>query len=567
VKPPRIAVLLLPLLGALTACARPAAISVPQGPIAASEVRAQRGMVASASAPASRAGVEILRRGGNAIDAAVAVGFAMAVTYPAAGNLGGGGFMVVRLTKGESAAVDYRETAPRAAHRDMYLDPSGAVRPEASTVGPLAAGVPGTVAGFALAHRRWGRLPWRDVVDGFPVSRALARSLRGSDLLARFEESRRIFQRNGDFYREGEVLRQPELAETLRRIQVDGPRGFYEGWTAALLATHQRAAGGLITTEDLKRYRPLLRKPVHGTYRGYVILSMPPPSSGGAVLIEMLNVLERSDLARFGPTSAERAHLLVETMRRAFADRAEFFGDPAFVSVPVKGLTSKAYAAGLARSIDNERASSSDRVGHGRPPGAETVETTHYSVVDAGGNAVANTYTLNGAFGSGMTVPGAGFLLNNEMDDFTSKPGAPNLFGLIQGEANAIVPGKRPLSSMSPTIVLKDGRLAYVIGSPGGPTIINSVLQVIVNLIDHGMRLQQAVDAPRLHHQWKPDQISYEPGALPAPVMQALNAKGHRFAARPGVIGDVQAIGVDAATGERIGATDPRSPDGLAVGY
>jgi gamma-glutamyltranspeptidase / glutathione hydrolase len=538
-------------------------------------VRAPKGMVASAEQNATRVGVEILKKGGNAVDAAVAVGLALAVTYPAAGNLGGGGFMVVRMADGRAVAIDYREVAPAAASRDMYLDASGDRVPGASLVGHRAAGVPGTVAGLALALEKYGTMKWRDVVEparklaeeGFPVSRDFARSLQMDALLKQFPESRRIFQRDGRYYREGEIFRQQELAQTLARMQEQGPREFYEGRTAELIEAEMKAGGGLISMDDLKEYKPIIREPVRGTYRGYDIISMPPPSSGGAVLIEMLNMLERRDLVEMGHNSSLKYNVLIEVMRRAFADRAQFFGDPDFVKIPLAGLLSKDYAFQRGQAIDFNRATPSSKVGHGRPPGYESPETTHYSVVDAQGNAVANTYTLNGGYGSGVTVRGAGFLLNNEMDDFAAKPGSPNGFGLVQGEANAIAPRKRPLSSMTPTIVLKDGKLFMVVGSPGGPTIINTVLQVLVNVIDHRMNLRQAVEAPRVHHQWLPDSVSHEPFGLAADVLEALKKRGHKVALRPHYIGDVQAIMIDLETGERLGVSDPRSPDGLAAGH
>jgi gamma-glutamyltranspeptidase/glutathione hydrolase len=531
-------------------------------------------MVASASRHASEVGVEVLRRGGNAVDAAVAVGLALAVTYPQAGNLGGGGFMVIRTADGQATVIDYRETAPAAARRDLYLDAQGNVIPEASTVGHRAVGVPGTVAGLAMALEKHGTRPWRELAEparrlaaeGFPVSYHLAGSLRESRLLARFPESHRIFQRDGRPFEEGEVFRQPDLARTLRRIKERGPREFYEGRTAELLAAEMKAGGGLITPEDLKEYRPVERRPLRGTYRGYEIITMPPPSSGGVALLEMLNILERYPLAGMGHNSTERYHLLIEAMRRAFADRSELLGDPDFVRVPVRGLTSRAYADERAKSIDPARATPSAEVRAGSPAPYEPVETTHFTIVDGAGNAVANTYTLNGAYGSGVTASGTGVLLNNEMDDFTSKPGVPNLFGLIQGEQNAIAPRKRPLSSMTPTIVTRNGRLAFALGSPGGPTIINTVLQVTLNVIDHRMNIQQAVSTTRIHHQWLPDQVRHEPFGLSPDVVRALEARGHRFAS-PSYMGDAEAVMIDPETGFRLGASDPRNPDSAAVGY
>ncbi len=535
--------------------------------------RAEHGMVASTESHASRVGVEVMRKGGNAVDAAVAVGLALAVTYPAAGNLGGGGFMVVRRADGRSHVLDFRETAPKAAYRDLYLDAHGEVRPHASTVGHLAAGVPGTVAGLSEALKKWGTRPWKEMVEparrladeGFPVTPAMARGLR-TDFLSGFPESRRVFQRDGRYYQAGETLRQPDLAATLRRLRDNGAREFYEGRTTELLVAEMRRGGGLITREDLKAYRPRERKPLTGKYRGYDLITMPPPSSGGTALIQMLNILENADLAAMGAGSPKRHHLVIEAMRRAFADRSHFQGDPDFVKVPVRGLTSRRYAQELFKSIRPNRATPSSEVRHGNPARFEREETTHYSVVDAAGNAVSVTYTLNGGYGNGVTVTGAGFLLNNEMDDFTSKPGVPNLFGLIQGEANAIAPRKRPLSSMTPTIVTRNGKLWLVIGSPGGPTIINTVLHTILNTVDHEMNIKQAIDAPRFHHQWLPDQLRHEPGFDPA-ARRALEAMGHRFAPQAASIGDAQGIMIDPATGTRLGASDRRSPDGEAAGY
>ncbi len=537
---------------------------------------APHGMVASSSEIASRVGADVLKRGGNAVDAAVAVGLALAVTYPTAGNLGGGGFMVVRMADGRAAALDFREMAPARAHRDMYLDPkTKEVLPEASTVGYLAAGVPGTVAGMALARDRYGTRKWADLVEparklavrGFPVSHDLAAELKAHPRLARFAESRRVFQRNGKFYEPGETFRQPDLAATLGRIQRVGPSEFYQGKTARLLAEDMQRHGGLISLEDLKSYRPVVRTPLRGTYRGYEIVTMPPPSSGGIALLEMLNLLEPLGLRAMGHSSSRKYHALVEVMRRAFADRAEHLGDPDFVRVPTAGLTSKRYASDLFKTIDWDRATPSARVKAGAPARYESLQTTHYSVVDRAGNAVSTTYTLNAGYGSGATVTGAGFLLNNEMDDFTSKPGSPNQFGLLQGEANAIQPRKRPLSSMTPTIVLREGKLRFVTGSPGGPTIINTVLQTVINVVDHDMNLQQAVAAPRIHHQWMPDEIRHEPYGLAADVRAALEKMGHRFAPSARYIGDVQTVAVDPKTGWRMGASDPRSPDGGAVGH
>ncbi len=538
-------------------------------------VRGQHGMVASSSEIATRVGVDILRKGGNAVDAATAVGLALAVTHPTAGNIGGGGFMLIRMSDGRCAAIDYRETAPAAATRDMYLNGKGEVVPGASTVGHRAVGVPGSVAGFALAQEKFGSMKWADVVeparrlasDGFTVSRALAEDLREAKVLAQFAESRRIFLNNGKFLDEGDTWRQPELAETLARLKERGPREFYEGRTAQLIVDEMKAGGGLMTLQDLQSYRPVIREPLRGTYRGYEIISMPPPSSGGVALIEMLNMLERHDVAALSHDTSTKYHLLIEVMRRAFADRAEFMGDPDAVKIPVRGLISKEYAAHLAASIDLQRATPSGDVRHGDPVLYESPQTTHYSIVDAAGNAVANTYTLNTAYGSGVTVRGAGFLLNNEMDDFTSKPGVPNAYGLIQSERNTISPGKRPLSSMAPTILLKDGRLFLVVGTPGGPTIISTVLQVIVNVIDHGMSIGRAVETPRIHHQWLPDRVDWEPSGIVRDVREALDKAGHKLAPKEKFLGDVQGIMVDLSTGTRWGASDPRGGTGAALGY
>jgi gamma-glutamyltranspeptidase/glutathione hydrolase len=538
-------------------------------------LRARRAIVASTSDIASRVGVEIMQRGGNAIDAAVAVALALAVTWPAAGNLGGGGFMLIRRANGDAEVIDYRERAPLAATRDMYLDRDGNLIKGASTVGHRAVAVPGTVAGLALAAERHGRLKWADLVEparklaaeGFVVNYHLARSLRSNaELLSKFPESRRIFLRDGNYYQEGERFVQPELAATLARLKERGPREFYEGQTAQMIVGEMQSNGGLITERDLREYEPALRKPLSGSYRGYEILTVPPPSSGGVALLEMLNMLERYDLAALGYHSSDHIHLMVEVMRRAFADRAAYLGDADFVKVPVSGLISKNYASALAGSIQMGRATPSQSLRAGNPLPYESTETTHFTVVDAEGNVVSNTYTLNGSYGSGVTVRGAGILLNNEMDDFTSKPGAPNAYGLLQSEANAIAPLKRPLSAMTPTIVLKDGKVYFAIGSPGGPTIINSVLQVIVNIIDFKMNLQQAIDAPRFHHQWMPDEIRWEPFGINRDARAALERRGHVFAQKPAYMGDVQGIMIDPESGIRLGASDPRL-GGAPAGY
>jgi gamma-glutamyltranspeptidase/glutathione hydrolase len=537
-------------------------------------------MVASTSRIASQAGVDVLKRGGNAVDAAIAVAFALAVTYPAAGNLGGGGFMMIRLRDGRTTAIDYREMAPGAAHRDVYLDERGELKKGegGSLVGYRASGVPGTVAGMELALEKYGsgRLTWAQLVEparrlaaeGFALPHSLARSLRNNERdLSLYPETKKVYLNNGRFFNEGEVWRQPELAATFARMQRQGAREFYEGRTARLIADDMRAHGGLITLEDMKNYVAKERAPLRTTYRGFEVISMPPPSSGGAVLIEMLNILEGFDLRHMGASSSERYHAQTESMRRAFADRAEYMGDADFVSVPVAGLIDKGYAERLRKGIRPDRASTSAEVKAGRPAGAESEETTHFTVVDAEGNCVSNTYTLNDSYGSKVVIKGTGILMNDEMDDFAAKPGTPNMFGLIQGERNAVAPRKRPLSAMTPTFVLrKDGSLWFAVGSPGGPTIINTVLQVITNVVDFDMNIQQAVDAPRIHHQWLPDEIVYEPFGLSADTFRALEARGHRLTQRPRYMGDAQAIMIEEKTGVRLGASDPRQ-HGEPVGY
>ncbi|MCA1621033.1 MAG: gamma-glutamyltransferase [Acidobacteria bacterium] len=542
--------------------------------------RARRGMVASTDRTASRVGVDVMKRGGNAVDAAIAVAFALAVTYPAAGNLGGGGFMMIRLRDGRTTAIDYREMAPAAAHRDVYLDERGELKKGegGSLVGYRASGVPGTVAGMELALKKYGsgKLSWAQLVEparrlaaeGFPVSYGLARSLRANAKdLGLYPETKRIHLNGGRFYEEGQVWRQPELAATFTRMQRLGAREFYEGRTARLIADDMRAHGGLMTLEDLKGYVAKERVPVRTTYRGFEVISMPPPSSGGAVLIEMLNILEGFDLRNMGASASERYHAQTEAMRRAFADRAEYMGDADFVKVPVAGLIDKSYAERLRRGISMSRASTSAEVKAGRPAGAESEETTHFTVVDAEGNCVSNTYTLNDGYGSKVVMKGTGILMNDEMDDFAAKPGTPNMFGLIQGERNAVAPRKRPLSAMTPTFVLrKDGTLWFAVGSPGGPTIINTVLQVITNVIDFDMNIQQAVDAPRIHHQWLPDEIVYEPYGMSADTFRALESLGHRLTQRPRYMGDAHGIMIEEGTGVRLGASDSRNY-GESAGY
>ena len=543
-------------------------------------VRARHGMVASTNEVASQVGVEIMKRGGNAVDAAIAVAFALAVTHPAAGNLGGGGFMMIRLKDGRTTAIDYREMAPAAAHRDIYLDKNGnLIEGEGgSLVGYRAAGVPGTVRGMELALRKYGsgKLTWAQLLEparqlagrGFVVTHTLERSLYGNrEYLEQYAETKRIYLKGGEFYKEGELFRQPELAATFARLQRFGPNDFYNGETARLIVADMKRNKGLMTMEDLAGYVAKERTPLRGNYRGHEIISMPPPSSGGAVLIQMLNILEGFDLQKLEASSSDRYHLMAEAMRRAFADRAEYMGDSDFVKVPIPGLIDKAYAATLRAGINTERASTSTEVRAGRPAGYESDETTHFTVVDAAGNAVSNTYTLNNSYGSAAVAKGTGVLLNDEMDDFAAKPGTPNLYGLIQGERNAVAPKKRPLSAMTPTIVLrKDGSLWFTAGSPGGPTIINTVLCIITNVIDYEMNIQQAIDFPRIHHQWLPDELVGEPFGLSGDTQKALAARGHTLA-KLRYLGDAEGIMIEEKTGVRLGATDPRRSDGLAQGY
>lgn len=534
---------------------------------------ARRGMVVSQNDLASRIGIEALQAGGNAIDAAVATAFALAVTHPTAGNIGGGGFLVYRPAGGEPDTFDFRETAPAAASPTMFLR-GGKYDFDLHHNSHLAVGVPGTVAGLHLAWKTYGTLPWPRLVepairlarDGFTVTEGLARSLESViDDFRRHPGSRAQFTRNGEPFAAGDVLRQPDLARTLERIARDGPAGFYEGETALLIEREMQAQGGLITRADLKAYQAKRRAPLRGTYRGHEIISMPPPSSGGTALIQMLNVLEGYDLAAMGPGSADFVHVATEAMRRAFADRARWLGDPDFnPGMPLDRLTSKDYAAQLRRSIRLDRASISTPTTFEWP--AEGVETTHLSVVDAQRNAVSLTYTLEYGYGSRIVVPGAGFLLNNEMGDFNAGPDLTDERGLIGTRPNLAEPGKRMLSSMTPTIVARDGELFMVTGSPGGRTIINTVLLTILNVVDFGMNAQEAVDAPRFHHQWLPDVIRYERFGLARDVRQILERRGHRLE-------EVRAQGVaevilwDAKRKVLEGGLDRRAPDGGAAGW
>ena len=535
-------------------------------------IRARRAMVVSQDAIASAVGAEVMREGGNAVDAAVATAFALAVTYPTAGNIGGGGFLVFRPAQGEPAAYDFRETAPGASSPAMFLR-DGDYDPVLHHRSHLAVGVPGTVAGLHLAWTGHGTLPWPALVapavrlarEGFAVSDALARSLAGVlPRMAAYPASVAQFSKDGEPYRAGEVLRQPDLARTLERIAGQGPDGFYRGETAALVEQEMAANGGIMTRADLAAYRALRRTPIAGAYRGYDVLSMPPISSGGAAIIQMLNILEHDDLSASGFGSAAAVHLMIEAMRRAYADRARHLGDPAFnPAMPIERLTSKAYAAELRQTIRPDRASASSPESFEWP--REGGETTHLSVVDGARNAVSLTYTLEQGYGSKITVPGAGFLLNNEMGDFNAGPGITTDFGLIGTAPNLAEPGKRMLSSMSPTIVTRDGRLVLVTGSPGGRTIINTVLQTILNIVDFGMNVQEAVDAPRIHHQWLPDVTRYERWGLSPDTVTLLEGRGHDMV-ETRVQGAVSAIYYDAEADVLEGAEDRRRTS-AAVGF
>ena len=513
-------------------------------------VRARHAMVVAQEPLAADVGAAILKKGGNAIDAAVAVAFALAVTHPSAGNLGGGGFLLARFADGKATFIDFREMAPMAASRDMYVGPDGKLTQDSLT-GWRAAAVPGTVRGLELAHRKYGSLPWAELVEpairlaaeGVTLSYAEARSMCGARArLGRFDESRRIFLNGGACYEPGETLRQPDLARTLERIAKHGAADFYEGETARILAEEMRRNGGLITLEDLRGYRAVEREPLRGAYRGYTILTAPPPSSGGIGILQMLGMLEGTGYEKQGAGSAASLHWIAEVMRRSFADRAQFLGDADFARVPVRGLLDPGYLASRRASIRADRATPSSEVGAGQPA-REPEDTTHFNVIDPRGNAVALTYTINNSYGSAVTAPRLGFLLNNEMDDFAAQPGKPNMFGLIQGEANAIAPRKRPLSAMTPTIVEKDGRLVMALGAPGGPRIISGVLQVLLHVIDFGLDIQRAVDQPRIHHQWMPDRLYHEPGLSPD-TLELLRKRGHELAPIYAV-GSVEAILVE----------------------
>jgi len=542
-------------------------------------VRNEHGMVVSASSLASKIGVDILKRGGNAVDAAVAMGFALEVTYPYAGNIGGGGFMVLHLKDGKNTSIDYREKAPLAATRNMFQDSSGNYIPALSQSGAASAGVPGTVAGLIYALKNYGTMPLRDVIqpaidlakNGWPLDFNTAESFKNYLIdFQKFPSSYKIFSKNGKPYEEGEIFKQPDLAHTLELIESNGTDGFYKGEVADLLIKQIKSLGGYITREDLDKYKPVERTPAEGTYRGYHIISMPPSSSGGIALIEALNILENYQLKKEDWGSSQYIHRLVETMKYVFADRTFFLGDEDYVHVPKKGLLSKEYAKSIFNKIEKENniAVPSSEIKAGNPSKyIESNETTHFSVYDQYGNAVSNTYTINSAYGSRIVVDGAGFLLNNEMDDFSSKIGAANQFGLIGSISNSIEPGKRPLSSMTPTIVLKNDKPYIIVGSPGGSRIITVVLQVIINCLDFGMNIQDAIDAPRIHHQWIPDKIYYENFSLIKDTKENLEKTGYKFEdvnQNFGILGLAEGILID----DNIiyGASDSRG-EGSALGF
>jgi gamma-glutamyltranspeptidase/glutathione hydrolase len=580
--------LILPLIAAVAMWAAPGAMGFTE------PVHAAHGIVVSVHELASRAGVEMMQAGGNAVDAAVATGFALAVVHPPAGNLGGGGFMLVRMANGKTHFLDYREKAPAAAKADMFLDAQGNVIEGASEYGYKSIGVPGSVAGMVYAEQKYGKLTLKQVMapairlarEGYALSWGEAHDLQDDQYLGKFGESRRIFQREGNYYKPGEIFRQPDLARTLERIAAK-PDDFYNGALARELAAAVQKGGGLITADDLAHYEVKEREPIRGVYRGYEIISAPPPSSGGTVLMESLNILEGYDLAKLGSRSAQSIHFTTEAFRRAFFDRAEFMGDPDFSKIPVAQLIDKKYGAAWRESVEEDHASASKELkrpaifseleqyaaAHPQPvANHESPHTTHYSVVDAEGNAVSVTTTINDWFGSRVTADGLGFLLNDEMDDFSAKPGVPNSDGLIQGPANAIGPGKRPLSSMTPTIVVRDGRTVLVLGSPGSSKIITTVANVLMGVVDYGMNIQEAVNAPRFHNQWLPDVLNVEQWFSPDTV-QALQKMGYdvQFGLHEGGAvypywSDAECIAIDAKTGERLGASDGRN-NGKAVGY
>ena len=536
---------------------------------------ARNGMIVTSHTLATKEALLVLQNGGNAIDAAVTAAFALAVTQPRSGNIGGGGFMLISSEKtGEVVAIDYREKAPAAASRDMYLDKEGNADKNLSRYSHLSSGVPGTVAGLALALEKYGTISLQEALapaiqlaeKGFLVTPRFSKGIKSRQKhLKKWDSSRRIFfKSDGSTYEPGDRFYQKDLAETLKRISRQGVKGFYEGKTADLIAAEMKRHGGLITKSDLKNYRPAIRKPVHGTYRGYDVYSMTTPSSGGVHIIQILNILEGFPIGYLGHNSAQTIHLTAEAMSHAFADRSKYLGDSDFVQVPIKGLTSKRYASELRAQIDPNRAGKSSEILPGNPAPYESDETTHFSVVDNRGNAVSNTYTINFSYGSRIVVQGAGFLLNNEMDDFSAKPGVPNAYGLIGGEANKIEPNKRMLSSMSPTIVKKNGKNFLVTGSPGGSRIITTTLQVIMNVIDHNLNIQAAVNAPRFHHQWLPDEIRIEQGFSPDTI-RILSGMGHKVV-RKSSMGAIQSIMIG-SDGVFYGGADSRRSTSSAMGF
>lgn len=537
-------------------------------------VRAQNGMVASVDAAATRVGVSVLKQGGNAVDAAVAVGYALAVTHPQAGNLGGGGFMLIRLKDGRTTAIDFREMAPAAASRDMFLDAQGNPDGKKSLTSHLASGTPGTVAGLSMALEKYGTMSLDKVIapaitlakEGFIVNDALADDLKtyGSEVLPQHANSKAIFWKDGEPLKKGERLVQANLAKSLTLIAKEGPDAFYKGAIADQIADEMKKNGGLISKADLAAYRAVERQPVSGDYRGYQVYSMPPPSSGGIHIIEILNILSQFDMHQYGFGSADAMQLMAEAEKRAYADRSEYLGDPDFVKVPWQALTSKEYAKSLAAEIDINKAKPSSEIRPGKLAPYESNQTTHFSVVDKAGNAVAVTYTLNTTFGTGIVAGNTGIIMNNEMDDFSAKPGVPNVYGLVGGEANAVGPKKRPLSSMSPTIVVKNGQTWLVTGSPGGSRIITTVLQMVVNTIDFGMNVAEATSAPRFHHQWLPDELRVEKGFSPD-TLKLLAQKGQKVVVKP-AMGSTQSIMIG-PDGMLYGASDPRTVDDLTAGY
>ncbi len=536
-------------------------------------VVANNGMVATEQELASRIGLDILKAGGNAVDAAVGIGFALAVALPNAGNLGGGGFMMVHDAKtGKSVALDFREVAPLKATRNMYLDDKGNVINGKSLYTHYAVGVPGTVAGMEHALKKWGTMPLDKVIapsialaeKGFPVSETLAKILRQEQKnMGKWPATTEIFWKDGTPLKRGDLLVQKDLAQSMRLIAQQGAKAFYEGAIAQKIAAEMAPHAGAVTLQDLREYKVAEREPVRGTYRGHEVVTMPPPSSGGTHLVQILNMLEQWPLAQWGQNSAQTLHHMAESSKLAYADRSEYLGDPDFVKIPLKGLTSKRYAESLAKTIDPNRARPAKEIKPGQPQPYESDQTTHYSVVDKAGNAVAVTYTLNTNFGSGIVAKGTGILLNNEMDDFAAKPGVANAYGLVGGDANAVAAKKRPLSSMTPTLVLKDGKPTLVTGSPGGARIITTVLQTVVNTIDFGNNPAEAAAAPRVHHQWTPDELRVEKGLSPD-TLALLKQRGHNIAVKPSM-GRTQTIQI--RNGMLYGYSDPRNPDGQTLGY